>query len=156
MATLNRVFLLGNLTRDPEVRYLPSGTGVTDLRLAVSRKYKTAAGEEKEETCYVNVVVWGRQGEACGQYLSKGSPILVEGRLQYEEWEKNGQKNSRLRVVADRVQFIGPPRKAARESAAAEPAAAPAPAPVAAGDAAAEASPAESTPSGGDDDNLPF
>ena len=112
MATLNRVFLMGNLTRDPEVRYAPSGKAVSEMRMATNRKYKTSTGEERDETCYVNVVVWGRQAESCGQYLSKGSPVFVEGRLQYEEWEKDGQKNSRLRVVADRVQFMGSPRRA--------------------------------------------
>jgi single-strand DNA-binding protein len=112
MATLNRVFLIGNLTRDPEVRYLKSGQAVCELRLAISRRFKTTTGEERDEICYVNVVVWGRQGEACGQYLSKGSPLFVDGRLQFEEWEKDGQKSNRLRVVADRTQFIGAPRHA--------------------------------------------
>jgi single-strand DNA-binding protein len=111
MASLNKVFLIGNLTRDPEVRYLPSGAAVGDLRLAVNRKYKTQQGEEKEETCFVNVSVWGRQAETCGQYLSKGSPVLIEGRLRYEEWEKDGQKNNRLSVTAERVQFMGSPRR---------------------------------------------
>ena len=154
MATLNKVFLIGNLTRDPEVRYLPSGKAVTEIRLAINNKYKLASGEEREETCFVNVVVWGKQGEACGQYLSKGSPLLVEGRLQYEEWEKDGQKQNRLRVVADRTQFIGSPRRAEFSDGAdaggeSRPAPrAPAKAPQAA--PAGEAAPA------GDDDNLPF
>ena len=117
MASLNKVFLIGNLTRDPEVRYIPSGAAVADLRLAVNRKYKTQQGEEKEETCFINVSAWGRQAETCGQYLSKGSPILVEGRLRYEEWEKDGQKNSRISVTAERVQFMSSPRSdAAPES----------------------------------------
>lgn len=106
MASLNKVLLIGNLTRDPEVRYLPSGAAVADLRLAVSRKYKTNSGEMKEETCFVNVSAWGRTAETCGQYLSKGSPLLVEGRLKLDEWEKDGQKQSRLSVVAERVQFL--------------------------------------------------
>ena len=114
MASLNRVFIIGNLTRDPEVRYVPSGTAVSDLRLATSRKYRTASGEEREETCYVDVVVWGRQAETCGEYLKKGSPLLVEGRLQYDEWEKEGQRHSRLRIVADRTQFM--PSGSARRS----------------------------------------
>jgi len=112
MASMNRVFLMGNLTRDPEIRYTPSGTAVGDLGMAVNRKYKTASGEDKDETCFVNVVVWGRQAETCGEYLNKGSPVLVEGRLQYDEWEKEGQKHNRLRVVAGRVQFLGSPRGA--------------------------------------------
>ena len=151
MATLNRVFLMGNLTRDPEVRYVPSGTAVADLRMAMNRKYRTAGGEERDEPCYVNVVVWGKQGEACGQYLGKGSPLLVEGRLQYEEWEKDGRKNSRLRVVADRVQFIGAPKRSG---------AAPDEGPVE-GPAAPDARVAEEGPAGpgadaASDDNLPF
>jgi len=119
MASLNKVFLVGNLTRDPEVRFIPSGTAVSDLRLAVSRKFRSTAGEgstageEREETCFVDVVVWGRQAETCGEYLSKGSPLLVEGRLQYDEWEKDGQRHSRIRVVAERTQFIGAPRRSA-------------------------------------------
>ncbi|MDA0322766.1 MAG: single-stranded DNA-binding protein [Verrucomicrobia bacterium] len=113
MASLNKVFLIGNLTRDPEVRFVPSGTAVSDLRLAVSRKFRSAAGEEREETCFVDVVVWGRQAETCGEYLSKGSPLLVDGHLQYDEWEKDGQRHSRIRVVAERTQFIGAPRRSA-------------------------------------------
>lgn len=111
MASLNRVFLIGNLTRDPEVRHAPSGKAVADMRMAINRRFRTSTGEDRDETCYVNVVVWDRQAENCKKYLSKGSPLFVEGRLQYEEWEKDGQKNSRLRVVADRVQFLGPPRR---------------------------------------------
>ncbi len=147
MASLNKVFLIGNLTRDPEVRYLPSGTAVADLRLAVNRKYKTQQGEDKEETCFVGVSAWGRQAETCGQYLSKGSPVLVEGRLRYEEWEKDGQKNNRLTVTAERVQFMGSPRRDA----------APGDAPSAGehrggGVGGGE----EPAPGSGDDDDLPF
>ena len=111
MASLNNVLLIGNLTRDPEVRYTPSGKAVGDLRMAVNRKYRTADGEDRDETCYVDVVVWGRQAETCGEYLRKGSAALVEGRLQYDEWEKDGQKHHRLRVVAQRVQFLGSPKR---------------------------------------------
>lgn len=110
MASLNRVFLIGNLTQDPEVTYLPSGRPVAKLGLAVSRKFTTADKEQKEEVCYVNVVVWGKQAEPCGQYLSKGRPVFVEGRLQYDEWEKDGQKRNALKVVAERVQFLGSPK----------------------------------------------
>jgi single-strand DNA-binding protein len=113
MASLNKVFLAGNLTRDPEIRYTPSGDAVGDLQMAINRKFKGRDGQEKEETCYVGVVVWGRQAETSGEYLRKGSPILVEGRLQYEQWEKDGKKNSRLRVCADRVQFLGGPKSGA-------------------------------------------
>ena len=112
MATLNKVMLIGNLTRDPEVRYTPQGTAVADVRLAVSRKYKTQDGVEKEEVCYVSVTTWGRQAQTCGEYLKKGSPVFVEGRLKLDEWEKDGQKQSRLTVVAERVQFLSSPRRA--------------------------------------------
>jgi single-strand DNA-binding protein len=154
MATLNRVFLMGNLTRDPEVRYLKSGQAVCDLRLAISRRFKTTTGEEREETCFVNVAVWGRQGEACGQYLSKGSPLFVDGRLQYEEWEKDGQKSSRLRVVADRTQFIGAPKRAEYSDSAE---AGGFPEPAAKVPPRGEASAVTEAPvEGGDEDNLPF
>jgi single-strand DNA-binding protein len=110
MASLNKVLLIGNLTKDPEVRYTPGGKAVGDLRMAVNRRYKTAEGETKDETCFVSVVVWGKQAETCQEYLSKGSPLFVDGRLQYEEWEKDSQKFNRLRVVAERVQFLGSSR----------------------------------------------
>ena len=157
MASMNRVFLLGNLTRDPEIRYLPSGQAVGDLRLAVNRKFKTANGQDKEETCFVDVVVWGRSAEACGKYISKGSPLLVEGRLQYDEWEKDGKKNSKLRVVAERTQFVGAPRRAEYADQAgggSAPEASPEPAPARA--PVEEAAAGEPAPEGADADNLPF
>jgi len=107
MASLNKVFLIGNLTRDPEVRYTPSGAAVGDIGLAVSRRYKGNDGESREETCFVNITVWGRQAETCAEYLKKGRPVMVEGRLRYEEWEKEGKKYNKLVVVAERVQFLG-------------------------------------------------
>lgn len=110
MANLNKVMLIGNLTKDPEVRFTPGGKAVGDLRMAVNRRYKTAEGEMKDETCFVSVVVWGKQAEACQEYLGKGSSLFVEGRLQYEEWEKDSQKFNRLRVVAERIQFLGSAR----------------------------------------------
>jgi single-strand DNA-binding protein len=145
---MNRVFLIGNLTRDPEVRYTPSGKAVGDLRLAVNRRYKTADGENKDETCFVNIVVWGRQAETCGEYLRKGSPLLAEGRLQYDEWEKDGQKHNRLRVVAERVQFLSGPRGSEFRDGSSKDSE-PRPQkeqPAGAGESAGEA----------DDDNLPF
>lgn len=108
MASLNKVLLIGNLTRDPEVRYLQSGTPVATFGLATSRAYTTQAGEKKEEVCFVRVVVWGRQAELCGEYLTKGRLVFVEGRLQYRSWEAEGQKRNTLEVRADRVQFLGP------------------------------------------------
>lgn len=108
MANLNRVFLIGNLTRDPELRYIPNGTAVANLGLAVNRRYKDANGNLQEEVCYVTVVLWGRQAETANQYLKKGSPLFVEGRLSYRTWEKDGQKRSTLEVRGERMQFLGP------------------------------------------------
>ena len=119
MASLNKVFLIGNLTRAPELRYTPSGTAVSDLRLAVNRSYTTQGGEKREETCFLTVVVWGKQAESAAQYLDKGSPVLVEGRLQTRDWEtKDGQKRNVVEVVAERLQFLGRgrPRRAAAGS----------------------------------------
>jgi single-strand DNA-binding protein len=107
MASLNRVLLMGNLTRDPELRYIPSGTAVTTMGMAINSPYKTPEGERKDDVCFVTVVVWGKQAENCSQYLSKGRPVFVEGRLIYRSWEKDGQKRNTLEVRADRVQFLG-------------------------------------------------
>jgi single-strand DNA-binding protein len=107
MASLNRVLLIGNLTRPPELRYTPSGTAVADLRMAVNRSFSTQGGERREETCFLTVVVWGKQAESCSEYLDKGSQIFVEGRLQTRDWEgKDGQKRTVTEVVAERVQFM--------------------------------------------------
>ncbi|MFH1067761.1 MAG: single-stranded DNA-binding protein [bacterium] len=108
MASFNKVFLIGNLTRDPEVRHTPKGTAVGDLGLAINTSFRTADGASKDEVCYVDVVVWDRQAETCKEYLTKGSPVFVEGRLQLDQWETpEGGKKSRLRVRAERVQFLG-------------------------------------------------
>ncbi len=154
MANLNRVVLAGNLTKDPEVRYTPAGKAVGDLRMAINRKYKTAEGENRDETCFVSVVVWGRQAETCRDYLSKGASVLVEGRLQYDEWEKDGQKFNRLRVVADRVQFIGGARGGGSRAEGAEGRPAPAAKRGAEEPAPEEAPTATEQPA--DEDNLPF
>jgi single-strand DNA-binding protein len=111
MASLNRVLLIGNLTKDPELRHIPSGAALAELRLAVSESYKNREGQEVESVCYVDVVVWARQAETCAEYLSKGSPVFVEGQLQLDQWEKDGEKRSRLCVRANRVQFMGKPRE---------------------------------------------
>ena len=112
MASLNKVFLIGNLTRSPELRYTPNGTPVSDLRLAVNRTYSsTQGGERRQETHFFTVVVWGKQAENCGEFLDKGSPVMIEGRLQTREWEtKDGQKRNVVEVVAERVQFLGRPK----------------------------------------------
>lgn len=108
MANFNKVLLIGNLTKDPELRYTPQGTAVVNLRLAVNRRFRDKNQELKEETCFVTAVVWNKQAETCNQYLHKGSPILIEGRLQSRSWEDNsGQKRNVLEVRAERVQFLG-------------------------------------------------
>ena len=111
MANLNRVFLIGNLTRDPELRYTPSGAAVSNLRIAVNRRYKTQGGELKEETAFITVVVWAKQAEACSQFLSKGKSVFVEGEIQTRSWETpDGQKRNVLEVRASRVQFLTRPQ----------------------------------------------
>jgi single-strand DNA-binding protein len=110
MASFNRVILLGNLTRDIELRYLQSGMAVTDVTLAVNDRRKNANGEWIEETSFVEVTVWGRTAEIMSEYLGKGSPVLIEGRLKQDSWEQDGQKRSKLKVVCERMQLIGAPR----------------------------------------------
>ena len=107
MVDLNRVFLVGNLTRDPELRYTPQGTPVVNLRIAVNHRFKGKDGEQREETCFVTVVVWDKMAEICNQYLQKGRQILVEGRLQSRSWQDNEGKNRNvIEVRATRVQFM--------------------------------------------------
>ncbi len=104
---LNKVFLIGRLTRDPELRYTQSTQAVATLRLAVNRQYSSKDGTKKDDTCFVNIVVWGSVAERCAEYLKKGSLILVEGRLTYREWETmEGQKRSSLEVYGENIQFI--------------------------------------------------
>ena len=106
-ANLNKVLLIGNLTRDPELRYIPSGSAVATFTVAVNRVYKDQSGEKKEQTSFIRVVVWGRRAEVCGEYLSKGSPVFVEGRLQSRDWQtQDGQKRNTVEVVADNIQFL--------------------------------------------------
>jgi len=107
MANFNKVLLMGNLTRDPEVRYTPKGTAVGDLAIAINDSYKAQDGTIKETVTYVDIEVWGRQAETCKQYLTKGRPVFIEGRLKLDQWEQEGQKKSRMKVVAERVQFLG-------------------------------------------------
>lgn len=111
MASFNKVMLIGNLTRDPEIRALPSGVNVGDLRLAVNETYTDKSGQKVEKAVFVDVAVWDKQADICRSYLSKGSPILVEGKLQMDEWtSKEGEKRSKLRVRAERIQFLGAKR----------------------------------------------
>ena len=109
MASANIVVLCGNLTRDPEVRKIPNGQSVCDLGLAVNESFKDKSGAQQERAVFVDVIAWGNTADACGHYLRKGSPVLVEGRLQLDQWEKDGEKRSKLRVRADRVHFLGQP-----------------------------------------------
>ncbi|MFA5093158.1 MAG: single-stranded DNA-binding protein [Candidatus Omnitrophota bacterium] len=113
MASYNKVLLMGNLTKDPELRYTPQGTAVANLRMAINRKYRTKDQELKEEVCFITAVVWNKQAETCNQYLHKGSSLFVEGRLQSRTWEDNtGAKRSVIEVRAERVQFMGAPGQA--------------------------------------------
>ncbi len=108
MANLNKVFIIGNLTRDPELRYTPGGTAVANLRMATNRKFKDKSGEVKQEVCFLTVVAWDKQAEVCNQYLHKGSPLFVEGRLQSRSWDgPDGKKRTVIEIRAERVQFLG-------------------------------------------------
>ena len=109
MANLNKVLLLGNVTRDPEVRYTPKGSAVCDLGVAVNRAYTTDSGEKREEVTFVEVTLWGRTAEVASEYLKKGRPVFIEGRLQMDTWDdkQTGQKRTRLRVVAENMQLLG-------------------------------------------------
>lgn len=161
MASYNKVLLMGNLTRDPEVRYTPKGTAIANLGLAVNRVYTTEGGEQKEEVTFLDIEVWGRQAETAGQYLAKGRPIFVEGRLKLDSWEdkESGQKRNKLKVVAERVQFLGAPRGGAEFKDQAPSDEAPARPANRGGRPAApparEAGEAEPTPAS-EDDNIPF
>jgi len=109
MANYNKVILVGNLTRDPQMSYLPSQTPVVEFGLAINRRWKAQDGQNRDETCYIDCTAFGKQAETINQYLSKGRGVLVEGRLQYDTWEgKDGTKRSKHRVVVERFQFIGP------------------------------------------------
>src|SRR5437764_7338100 len=154
MASFNRVILAGNLTRDPELRYTPKGLAISKIGLAVNRTWKNEAGETKEETTFVDVDAFGRQAEVIAQYFKRGRPILVEGRLKFDQWDdkQTGQKRSKLGVVLEGFSFVdsnradsGPPTEAPRRSA--NSASAPA-APVEA--------PAESAPPAPAADDVPF
>ena len=109
MAQLNKVYLMGNLTRDPELRRLPSGSAVVELGLALNRSYTGKDGERRDEVTYVDVTVWDRQAETCAEYLKKGRPVHVEGYLKMDSWDDKttGEKRSKLKIQADRVQFLG-------------------------------------------------
>ncbi len=113
MAGFNKVFLLGNLTRDPELRYTPNGLAVTTFTVAANRAYTTPAGEKKEDVTFMRTVVWGKRAETCGEYLNKGSAVFVEGRIQNRSWQaQDGTKRNTVEIVATNVQFLGSARGA--------------------------------------------
>ena len=150
MASFNKVILLGNLTRDPEVRYTPKGTAVTDLGLAVNRTYTADNGEKREEVTFVDVTFWGRTAEVAGEYLKKGRPVFIEGRLQLDSWDdkQSGQKRTKLKVIGENMQMLGSPRGAGggggdQESSGGPRSSRPAP-------------PPKTAPSAPDDDEIPF
>ena len=109
MANLNKVMLIGNITRDPELKYTPKGTAVTDIGLAVNRTFSAENGDKREETTFIDVTLWGRTAEVVNQYCKKGSPLFIEGRLQLDSWDdkQTGQKRSKLRVVGESIQLLG-------------------------------------------------
>src|SRR5213080_2232682 len=153
MASFNKVILLGNLTRDPEVRYTPKGSAVCDLGIAINRSYTLDSGEKREEVTYVDVVLWSRLAEIAGEYLKKGRPVFIEGRLQLDTWDdkQSGQKRSKLRVIGETMQLLGgrPPGAGSGgggEGSEARPTSKTTPPPKAAAGAAAEP----------DDDEIPF
>jgi single-strand DNA-binding protein len=113
MASLNKVILIGNLTRDPEVRFTPKGSAVCDLSIAVNRKWRDEQGNPQEEVTFVDITAWGKTAEFAGQFLAKGRSVFIEGRLQMDSWEDKatGQKRSKLKIVADQVQFLGSPNR---------------------------------------------
>jgi single-strand DNA-binding protein len=154
MASYNKVVLLGNLTRDPELRYTPKGSAVARLGLAVNRSYKTESGETMEEVTFIDIDAWGKQAELIAQYLRKGNPLFVEGRLKLDQWDdkNSGQKVSKLRVVMENFQFIG---GRAEGGVGAPPAAAPARQPRPQPSSTASSTPAESDGPPPDDD-VPF
>ncbi len=118
MPSLNRVLLIGNLTRDPEIRYTPKGTTLADIGLAINRIWKNDEGEKQEDTTFVDVTLWGKLAEVAEKYLKKGEPVLVEGRLQLDSWDdkQTGQKRSRLRVVAENLQMLGSRAPSAKQA----------------------------------------
>ncbi len=107
MGNVNKVFLMGNMTRDPELRYIPSGTAVCEFGVATNRQFKTRDGEQKEEVCFVDITFWGRRGEVISEYFKKGDPIFVEGRLKLDQWETSDGKRSKITVVGEDFQFLG-------------------------------------------------
>ena len=158
MASFNQVLLIGNLTRDPELRYTPKGMAIAKFGLAVNRTWKTETGESKEEVTFIDIDAFGRQAETIGQYLKKGRPVFIQGRLRLDQWDdkQTGQKRSKLGVVLENFQFIGGPRPegeadSPRTSRSAAAAASPAAPP-----AADNSGPVEADAPAPEDDDVPF
>jgi single-strand DNA-binding protein len=167
MASLNKVMLIGNLTRDPEIRYTPKGQAVTDIGLAVNRVYSTESGEKREEVTFIDITLWGRTAEVVHQYCKKGRPLFVEGRLQLDTWDdkQTGQKRSKLKVIGDGIQLLGS-RESGGEGSGASPSSggqsssygggAPSPARPAAQRSATPATSEPGPPDHDDEDQVPF
>ena len=121
MPNLNKVMLMGNLTRDPEIKYTPKGTAIANFGMAINRNYTTEGGEKREEVTFIDIEAFGRTAEIIGEYFKKGRPIFIEGRLKLDTWDdkQTGQKKSKLRVVADSFEFLGSREGGAREGGAA-------------------------------------
>jgi single-strand DNA-binding protein len=153
MASFNKVILLGNLTRDPEIRYTPKGTAVAEVGLAVNRVYSGENGEKREEVTFVDVTLWGRTAEIAGEYLKKGRPVFIEGRLQLDTWEDktSGQKRSKLKVVGEGLQLLGGRPGGGGGGDVDE-----GPAPSRGASARPTAAPPKAPPSEPDDDEIPF
>ena len=151
-ASFNKVILLGNLTRDPEVRYTPKGTAVTELGMAVNRVYTAENGEKREEATFVDVTLWGRTAEIAGEYLKKGRPVFIEGRLQLDTWDdkQSGQKRSKLKVVGEGLQLIGSRPSGGGEGGGGEESSS------APRSSSRPAPPPKAAPSEPDDDEIPF
>ncbi len=157
-ASYNKVFLLGNVTRDPEVRYTPKGSAVTDLGIAVNRQYTLDNGEKREEVTFVDVTFWGRTAEVAGEYLKKGRSIFVEGRLQLDSWDdkQSGQKRTKLKVIGEMMQMLGSRPGAGGSGGSAEPEEPPRTQSSGGGSSRGASAPKSAPPSEPDDDEIPF
>ncbi len=157
-ASYNKVFLLGNVTRDPEVRYTPKGSAVTDLGIAVNRQYTLDNGEKREEVTFVDVTFWGRTAEVAGEYLKKGRSIFVEGRLQLDSWDdkQSGQKRTKLKVIGEMMQMLGSRPGAGGGGGSAEPEEPPRTQSSGGGSSRGASAPKSAPPSEPDDDEIPF
>jgi len=161
MASFNKVILMGNLTRDPELRYTPKGQALARIGLAVSRTWRTETGEQREDVAFIDVESWGQQAETLGKYMKKGSPILIEGRLKMDQWDdkQTGQKRTKLVVVCENFRFVGPAAPRDPNAPPDQPAAAPArtrAAATAPAAAAPVAEPSEPDLPPHEDDDVPF